>query len=68
MNAPTLIPPQAARLCAYIHDHGHKACFVADDNCLAVTSAVVLPGSSRASMETELIPADWQAVRDWLGY
>jgi hypothetical protein len=68
MNSPKplLVPFAVSRLVDYIRAHGHLACYVADDNLLAVSSLVSFQGVTY--LETEFLPVDTCAVQDWLGY
>ncbi len=51
------------QLIRYIEDHGHRGRINRADTLLAVTSY-----DQHGQEYTDIIPATWQAVREWLGY
>ena len=51
------------RLIAFIKEHGHEAHVHLPRTWIAVVSC-----DQYGTEYPEMIPATWQAVRDWLGY
>ena len=52
-----------SKLIRYIQGHGHSAYVSCDHEQLIVASY-----DNHSVRHTEVIPATWQAVRNWLGY
>ena len=57
-----------ATLCRFIASH-HGVCVVGSTaTTITVCGTWSKPGTKRWGWTIQTLPADWQSVRDWLGY